>query len=57
MSKRTLSRWLTLIFGSVIVAALLQLVTPLSFRVFLYVVLVVSDVFVVLRLLGYKLRR
>jgi len=57
MSKRTLSRWLTLIFGTIIIAALLPLVNPLAFRVFLYVVLAVSDVFAALRLLGYKLRR
>jgi len=57
MSKRTLSAWLTLIFGTIIVAALLPLVDPLSFRVFLYVVLAVSDVFAALRLLGYRRRR
>ena len=57
MSKRTLSAWLTLILGTIIVAALLPLVDPLSFRVFLYVVLAVSDVFAALRLLGYRRRR
>lgn len=57
MSRRTLSRWLTLIFGTIIIAALLPLVNPLSFRVLLYVVLAISDVFAALRLLGYKRRR
>jgi hypothetical protein len=54
MSKRALSSWLTLIFGTIIIAALLPLVNPLSFRVFLYVVLAVSDVFAALRLLGWR---
>ena len=56
MSKRTLSKWLTLIFGTIIIAALLPLVNPLLFRVFLYAVLAVSDVFAVRRLLGYRRR-
>jgi hypothetical protein len=56
MSKRTLSNWLTLIFGTLIIAALLPLVNPLLFRVLLYVVLAVSDVFAALRLLGYRRR-
>jgi len=57
MSKTKLRNWLTLIFGTIIIAALLPLVNPLAFRVFLYIVLAVSDVFAALRLLGYKTRR
>jgi predicted membrane channel-forming protein YqfA (hemolysin III family) len=56
MSNRTLRNWLTLIFGTIIVAALLPLVEPLSFRIFLYIVLAVSDVFAALRLLDIRLR-